>query len=139
MSTKPVSRKIFVNLPVKDLERTKAFWTSLGFSFNQQFTDEKAACLVFSEDGYAMLLVEPFFKTFTHRQICDTRTHCEAAFALSCESRAEVDELVARAIAAGGSEPDKPQDHGFMYQRSFEDLDHHHWEILWMDPGHIQK
>jgi predicted lactoylglutathione lyase len=134
-----MSRKLFLNLPVKDLERTKAFWRSLGFSFNPQFTDEKAACLVFSEDGYAMLLVEEFFKTFTKREICDTRTSCEGAFALSCESRAEVDAILEKALAAGGTEPGKPMDYGFMYQRGFEDLDHHHWEILWMDPGHIQK
>jgi hypothetical protein len=137
--SRAASRKLFLNLPVKDLERTKAFWTSLGFTFNKQFTDDNGACMVFSEEAYAMLLAEPFFKTFTQRDLCNTRTHCEGLFALSCESRAEVDALVEKALAAGGSEPGKPMDHGFMYQRGFDDLDHHHWEVLWMDPKHIQS
>lgn len=132
-------RKIFLNLPVKNLDRTMQFWRALGFSFNPQFTDEKAACMIFSEEAYAMLLSEPFFKTFTKREVCDTRTHVEGLFAFSCESRAEVDAIMRKALAAGGTEPGKPQDHGFMYQRGFDDLDHHHWEVLWMDPGHIKK
>ena len=133
-----MSRMIFVNLPVKDLEKTITFWKALGFSFNAQFTDAQAACLVFSENGYAMLLTEPFFKTFTEREICDARTHCEGLFALSCESRDEVDALMQRALSNGGTEPTKPKDHGFMYQRGFDDLDHHHWEVFWMDPKHVQ-
>lgn len=132
-----MSRAIFVNLSVKDLEKSIGFWKALGFSFNAQFTDDKAACLIFSEQGYAMLLTEPFFKTFTARELCNTRTHCEGIFALSCESRAEVDALMQKALASGGSEPTKPQDHGFMYQRGFDDLDHHHWEVFWMDPKHL--
>lgn len=134
-----MSRKFFLNIPVKDLERTKTFWRSLGFPFNAQFTDENAACMVFSEEAYAMLLAEPFFRTFTRREICDTQTHVESLFALSCESRAEVDELLAKALAAGGKEPYGPRDYGFMFQRGFDDLDGHHWEILWMDPAHVQK
>jgi uncharacterized protein len=133
-----MSRMIFVNLPVKDLEGTKKFWLKLGFRFNPQFTDDKAACLIFSDMGYAMLLTEPFFKTFTGREICDTRSHCEGIFALSCESREEVDALMVKALANGGTEPTKPQDLGFMYQRGFDDLDHHHWEVFWMDPKHGQ-
>lgn len=134
-----MSRKFFLNIPVKDLERTKAFWKSLGFTFNAQFTDENAACMIFSEEAYAMLLAEPFFKTFTKREICDTRTHVESLHALSCESRAEVDEMMTKALAAGGKEPYEARDYGFMFQRGFDDLDGHHWEILWMDPAHVQK
>lgn len=134
-----MSRKIFVNLPVKNLEPTKQFWKALGFDFNPQFTDDKAACLVFSEHGFAMLLTEAFFKTFTTRDLCDTRTHCEGLFALSCESRAEVDALMEKALENGGTEPRKTVDYGFMYQRGFDDLDHHHWEVFWMDPSHVQK
>ena len=133
-----MSRAIFVNLPITDLEKSIGFWKALGFSFNAQFTDDKAACLIFSEQGYAMLLTEPFFRTFTAREICNTRTHCEGLFALSCESRNEVDDLMTKALANGGTEPTKAQELGFMYQRGFDDLDHHHWEIFWMDPKHVQ-
>ncbi len=132
-------RKIFVNLPVRDLNKSKAFFTTLGFEFNPQFTDDKAACLVVSGEAFVMLLSEPFFKTFTTNAMCDTSKHSEALFALSCASRAEVDELVKRAVAAGGSHAMKPQDHGFMYGWSFYDLDRHHWEVFWMDPAHVQK
>ena len=133
------SRKIFVNLAVRDLKKSMDFFGKLGFEFNPQFTDDKAACMVFSEDAYAMLLTEPFFKTFTKREICDTATHTEGLFALSCENRAEVDELVNKALAAGGKNAMPPQDHGFMYGSSFYDLDGHHWEVLWMDPAAIQQ
>lgn len=133
-----MSHKLFVSLPIKDLDRTVAFFKALGFAFNPKFTDEKAACMLIGEDAYAMLLVEPFFKTFTDKQICDTATHVEAAFGLSCEGRAEVDAMVAKAVAGGGKEVGPPQDHGLMYQRSFEDLDGHHWEVLWMDPKAVQ-
>jgi hypothetical protein len=133
-----MSRKIFVNLPVKHLDRTLAFWKALGFSFNPKFTDEKAACMIIGDHAFAMLLTEPFFKTFAKKEICDAATHTEAIVCLSCESRAEVDDLVAKALAAGGKEPAPPQDHGFMYGRSFTDLDHHHWEVMWMDPKAAQ-
>ncbi len=133
------ARKLFVNIAVHDLARAMEFWTSLGFAFNKQFTDDKAACLVFSEEAFAMLLSEPFWKTFTHRERCDTRTHTEAFLALSCTSRAEVDELVKKALAAGGKPAMPSQDHGFMYGHSFYDLDDHHWEVLWMDPSFVQK
>ncbi len=131
------SRKLFVNLPVRDLERTKAFFAKLGFSYNPHFTDDKAACMVLSEEGFVMLLQEPFFQTFTKRQICDTRAHTEAIFALSCTSREEVDELVKKAVEAGGSPAMDKADHGFMYSWSFYDLDGHHWEVIWMDPAAI--
>jgi uncharacterized protein len=132
-------RKIFVNLAVRDLDRTKRFFGELGFEFNPQFTDDNAACMVLSEDGYVMLLREPFFKGFTKRELCDTSRHSEALIALSCNSREEVDGLVKKAIAAGGSHAMDATDHGFMYGWSFYDLDGHHWEVLWMDPAQIQK
>src|SRR5690606_11855364 len=115
-----------------------AFFKGLGFSFNPQFSDEKAACMIVSEEAFVMLLSEPFFQTFTKKDICDTRTHTEGMFALSCESREEVEELVHKAVAAGGSHAVAPQDLGFMFNWSFYDLDGHHWEVLWMDPAAIQ-
>jgi len=132
------SRKIFVNLAVRDLKKTRDFFSALGFEFNPKFTDEKAACMIVSDEAFVMLLAEPFFRTFTKRQPCNTATHTEGLFALSCESRAEVDELVKKAVAAGGSRAMDPQDHGFMYGSSFYDLDGHHWEVLWMDPAAAQ-
>ena len=133
------ARKLFVNLSVRDLERSKAFWTKLGFEFNPQFTDDKAACMILSEEAFVMLLVEPFFQTFTKREICDTTKQTEGLFALSCESKAEVDDIVAKAISAGGKHAMDKTDHGFMYAWSFYDVDDHHWEVLWMDPAAIQK
>jgi uncharacterized protein len=133
------SRKMFVNLPVRDLSKSMEFFRKLGFDFNQQFTDDKAACMVVSQDAFVMLLTEPFFKTFTRNGLCDTRTATEGLFALSCESRAEVDDLVRKAVAAGGTHAVDPMDHGFMYAWSFYDLDRHHWEVLWMDPAAIQQ
>ena len=132
-------RTIFINLPVRDLERAKAFFAKLGFAFDPRFTDAKAACMVVSGEAYVMLLQEPFFQTFTRKELCDTRTHSEGLFALSCESRAEVDEMVRTAIAAGGTHAMDPVDHGFMYGWSFYDLDGHHWEVLWMDPKAIEQ
>lgn len=129
-----MARKIFVNLPVRDLQKSVAFFTALGFTFNPKFTDDNATCMIVSEEAFVMLLVQPFFKTFTHRELCDEK-HSEAIFALSCESRAEVDELVKKAIAGGGSHALEPKDHGFMYNWSFYDLDGHHWEVIWMDPA----
>jgi predicted lactoylglutathione lyase len=126
-------RQIFVNLPVKDLERSKSFFSSLGFGFDAKFTDNKAACLVIEKDSiYAMLITEPFFKTFTPRAVADAKSTSEVLLALSCSSDREVDDLVARATAAGGRPIKEPQDHGFMYYRSFEDPDGHIWELLHM-------
>lgn len=138
MNTRP-SRKLFVNLAVRDLKRSMEFFRKLGFEFNPQFTDEKAACMILGEEALVMLLTEPFFRTFTKRDVCDTSKQTEGLFALSCGSRAEVDEMVKKAEAAGGKEAMKPQDHGFMYGRSFYDLDGHHWEVFWMDPKAIPK
>jgi predicted lactoylglutathione lyase/predicted 3-demethylubiquinone-9 3-methyltransferase (glyoxalase superfamily) len=127
------TRKMFVNLAVRDLKKSMEFFSALGFRFNPQFTDDKAACMIISEEAYVMLLMEPFFKGFTERALCDTSTQTEALLALSCRSRAEVDETVKKAIAAGGRHAMQRQDHGFMYGWSFYDLDGHHWEVLWMD------
>jgi uncharacterized protein len=132
------ARKIFVNLPVRELKTSMDFFAALGFTFNPQFTDDKAACMIISDEAYAMLLSEPFFKTFTTRGLCDTARATEAILALSCGSRAEVDDMVKKAIAAGGSPAMPAQDHGFMYGHSFYDVDGHHWEVLWMDPAHVQ-
>ncbi|MGW7102305.1 VOC family protein [Streptomyces sp. NPDC054838] len=129
---------IFVNLPVKDLEASKAFWGKLGYSFNAQFSDENGASLVISDTIYAMLLTEARFKDFTHKAIADTSTTTEALLCLSAESREAVDALVDAAVGAGGTEPRAAQDHGFMYGRAFEDLDGHTWEIMWMDPAAVQ-
>jgi len=129
-----MARKIFVNLPIKDMERSKAFFSALGFSFNPQFTNEQGACMVISEDIHAMLLTEPFFQTFTRKPVSDGKS-TEVLVCLSCESREEVDTLVKKAVAAGGRTPNAPQDHGFMYGHGFEDLDGHGWELMWMDPS----
>ncbi len=126
-------RQIFVNLPVQDLPRSKAFFEALGLSFNPRFTNEHGACLQIAENIYAMLLVEPFFQGFTKLPVADARKSTEVLIALSCDSRSEVDALVAQALAAGGSTPNAPVDHGFMYQHGFADLDGHQWEVFWMD------
>ncbi len=128
-------RQIFVNLPIKNMERSKAFFTSLGFSFNPQFTNEQGACMVISPNISIMLLVEPFFQTFTNKPISDATRSTEVLICLSCESRAEVDSLVKNAIVAGGTSPNAPQDHGFMYGHGFTDLDGHIWELAYMDPN----
>ncbi len=132
------NRMMFVNLPVRDLERAKTFFGRLGFSFNPRFTDDRAACMIVNEVAYVMLLQEEFYRTFTKREPCDTTRQNEGLVALSCESRAEVDALVHRALGAGGSQAMEPEDHGFMYGRSFYDPDGHHWEAFWMDPKAAQ-
>jgi uncharacterized protein len=133
-----MSRKIFVNLPIKNMERSQAFFKSLGFSFNPQFTNDQGACMVVSDDIFVMLLVEPFFQTFTKKPIADATKTTEVLVCLSAESRAEVDSLVKKALAAGGTSPNPPQDHGFMYGHGFTDLDGHIWELAYMDPAHVQ-
>jgi predicted lactoylglutathione lyase len=132
------SRKMFVNLAVRDLKRSKEFFSVLGFDFNPKFTDDNAACMIVSDEAFVMLLTERFFKTFTSREACDTSKQTEGLFALSCDSREEVDQLVRKAIAAGGTHAMDPQDHGFMYGWSFYDVDGHHWEVFWMDPKAAQ-
>ncbi len=126
-------KQIFVNLPVSNLEATMEFFGKLGFTFNEQFTDENAACMVIGENLYTMLLTEAFFQTFITKEIADTTKVTEVLNALSVESREEVDEMMAKALEAGASEPREPQDQGFMYSRAFEDLDGHIWEVFYMD------
>jgi len=133
-----VATKIFVNLPVKNLDKSIEFFTKLGFKFNPQFTDETATCMIVSDDIFVMLLTEAKFKTFTPKAICDATKSTEVLVALSCESRAKVDKIVRKAIAAGGTTYNEAKDYGFMYQHGFQDLDGHIWEYLWMDPAHIQ-
>lgn len=133
-----MSTKIFVNLPVENLGRAKAFFEALGFRFNPQFTDETAACMVISEENYAMLLTHEKFQGFAPNGVADARKANEVLIALSRESRAAVDEVVDKAIAGGATTFREPQDHGFMYERSFQDLDGHVWEWMWMDPAALE-
>ncbi|CAB4868802.1 MAG: glyoxalase/bleomycin resistance/extradiol dioxygenase family protein [Actinobacteria bacterium] len=128
---------IFVNLPVADLQRSIAFFAQVGYTFNQQFTDDNATCMIIDEGIFAMLLVRPYFETFTPKPVANAHEVTEVLVALSAESRAAVDALVDRAIAAGGREAREAQDHGFMYGRAYEDLDGHIWEIFWMDQGTV--
>ena len=128
-------KQIFVNLAVNDLPKSRAFFESLGFSFNPQFSNDQGACLVIGDNIFAMLLVKDFFKTFTSKPLADPRKSSEVLLCLACESRAEVDTLVAKAVAGGGTAPRTPQDHGFMYGHGFEDLDGHIWELIHMAPA----
>jgi predicted lactoylglutathione lyase len=128
-----MTTKIFVNLSVKNLQASMEFFGKLGFQFNEKFTNENAACLVISENIYAMLLTESFFQTFTTKEIADTTKTIEVINALSLESREAVDELMEKVIAASGTEARESQDLGFMYTRSFEDPDGHTWELFYMD------
>lgn len=134
-----MSTKIFVNLPVKDLAKSMTFFKGLGFSFNQQFTDETAACMVVSGDIFVMLLTEAKFKTFTPKPICDATKSTEVLVCLSCESRPKVDEMVRDAVAGGGSTYNEPQDHGFMYAHGFQDPDGHIWELVFLEPSAVQQ
>ncbi len=131
--------KIFVNLPVKDLDRSIDFFTKLGFKFNPQFTDENATCMIIGDNMFAMLLVEKYFKTFTKKEISDTVKNTEVIVALSTESRANVDQMLNKVVEAGGKEHKEPQDLGFMYLRSFEDINGHIWEIFYMDESAMKK
>ena len=133
-----MATKIFVNLPVKDLNKSIEFFTKLGFSFNQQFTDETATCMIVTDDIFVMLLTVEKFKTFTPNEICNAKKYTEVLVCLSLESRPKVDEMVRKAVAAGGATYNEPQDHGFMYGHGFQDLDGHIWELIYMEPGAVQ-
>ena len=130
-----MATQMFLNLPVKNLNRSVEFFTKLGYTFNPQFTNENATCMIISDDIFVMLLVENFFQTFIDKNICDATKNTEALIGLSCASRAEVDETVRKAIAAGGTSPRKPVDHGFMYSHGYQDLDGHIWEVFYMEPA----
>lgn len=132
-----MATKIFVNLQVKDLNKSIEFFTQLGYSFNPKYSDENASCMIISEDIFVILLVRPFFQTFTKKEIVDANKSTEVLICLSAESREEVDELVSKAIKAGGISPNNPQDHGFMYGNGFQDLDGHLWEVMWMDKNTV--
>lgn len=130
-----MATQIYVNLPVRDLKRSVAFFSALGYRFDPRFTDENATCMIVGENIFVMLLVESFFKTFTKKALCDATRSTEVLVCLSCDRRAQVDELVSKALAAGGTTPTEPQDHGFMYQHGFQDLDGHLWELVYMEPA----
>jgi hypothetical protein len=133
-----MATKIFVNLPVKNLNKSIEFFTKLGFSFNQQFTDETATCMIVTHDIFVMLLTEDKFKTFSLKEICDTKKYAEALVCLSLESRVKVDEMVRKAVAAGGTTYNEAVDHSFMYGHGFQDLDGHIWELIYMEPNAVQ-
>lgn len=128
-----MASKVFINLPVKDLDKSVEFFTKLGFSFNPRFTDDKATCMIIGENIFAMLLVEERFKDFTKKPICDATKNTEVLIAIDVESRAKVDAMVQKAVAAGGLIYMEPQDHGWMYVHSFADLDGHQWEVAYMN------
>ena len=130
---------IFVNLPVRDLNKSVEFFTKLGYQFNAQFTDETATCMIVGEHIFVMLLTHDKFKTFTPKAICDATKSTEVLVCLSTESRAKVNEMVGKAVAAGGTTYNKPQDHGFMYGHGFQDLDGHIWELIYMEPSAVKQ
>lgn len=134
-----VTNQIFVNLPVKDLRKSIEFFTGLGFSFNAQFTDDTATCMIVADNIFVMLLTERKFRLFTPNEICDATVSTEVLLALSMENRDRVDEMVRMAVAGGGKTYNEPKDHGFMYQHGFQDPDGHIWEIFWMDPTAIKQ
>ena len=133
------SRLIFVNLPVQDLDASKAFFGELGFTFDPGFTNDECACMVVSEQAYVMLLTHESFARFTTKPTADARTSTEALLCVSAEVRAGVDALADAALAAGGTPAQEPMDMGFMYGRSFQDLDGHHWEVMWMSPEAVAQ
>lgn len=130
-----MSRQLFVNLPIADLKRTVVFFTELGFTFNPKFTDETTTCMIVGEGAFVMLMEQPRYREFSPKEITDTATHSEAIFSISAESREDVDRLAEIALANGGKPFRDPQDMGFMYYRTFQDLDGHQWEVIWMDPA----
>lgn len=134
-----MARKLFVNLAVKDLERSVEFFTRLGFTFNPDFTDETATCMIIGEDAYAMLLVEERFKDFAKNDLADPTDRTEAILAVTVDSREEVDDLAETALESGGSPAAEPMDQDFMYSRSFRDPDGHHWELFWMDMSQVPE
>jgi predicted lactoylglutathione lyase len=130
-----MATQIFVNLPVKDLNKSVDFFTKLGYTFNPQFTNEQATCMIVSDTIFVMLLVEPFFKTFSSKEIADSSKVVESIICLSADSREAVDAILSKAIEAGATVPKDKIDYGWMYSGSFEDLDGHLWEYVWMDPA----
>jgi len=134
-----MATKVFINLSVKNLEKSMEFFKNLGFSFNLQFTDEKAACMVISDNIFAMLLTEDFFQTFTKKELCDAKKATEVLVALDTNSKEEVQDIVAKAKSLGATIYAEPGDHGWMYQHSFADLDGHQWEFAYMDESQLPQ
>jgi uncharacterized protein len=134
-----MAREIYVNLPVKDLNKSKEFFGKLGFQFNPKFTNDEGACMIIGDSIYAMLLVEPFFKQFTKKEIANASKSTEVILAISAESREAVNDMVEKALKAGGSKSNDPQDYGWMYSRSFQDIDGHQWEVLHADESAIPE
>jgi uncharacterized protein len=135
-----MSTMIFVNLPVANLDASKRFYEAVGFTNNQQFTDDTAACMVLTDTIHAMLLTHDKYRQFTTKAIADARTTSEVLICISAESRAHVDRIIARAKTAGTViDPTPTQDFGFMYGRSFEDPDGHIWEVMWMDASALAE
>eukprot|EP00877_Chromochloris_zofingiensis_P000926 jgi/Chrzof1/10834/Cz05g13250.t1 len=134
-----MATKIYVNLPVRDLERSVRFYTELGYNLNQQFSDEQAACVVIGDNIFVMLLVESFFKTFTSKEVCDATKSTEVLVCISASSRQEVDDLISRALAAGGTSPMPAKDAGYMYSGGFQDMDGHMWEVVYMEPTSAEQ
>ena len=132
-------RTIFPNVAVKDVQKSRAFWAQLGFAFDERFCDDNAVCMIVNDGASVMLLNEEFFKTFINKDLTDTASHTEVILAIALESREEVDELADKALAAGAQPTKAPQDHGFMYQRSLEDLDGHLWELFHMDEAAFEE
>jgi hypothetical protein len=126
---------LYVNLPVADLARTRAFFTALGFDFDPRFSSDQTLCLIVNPQISCMLLLRPFFQGFTQLPVADAHAATQVLLALACESRAEVLQMVDRAVAAGGTTPNPAKDHGFMFQHGFADPDGHQWEVFWMDPN----
>jgi len=133
-----MATQITVNLPVKNLAKSIEFFTQQGYSFNQQFTDETATCMIVSDSIFVMLLTEAKFKTFTPKPVCDATQSTEVLICLSCERQADIDEMINRAIAAGGTTYNEPQDYGFMYTHGYQDLDGHIWELVYMKPDALK-
>ncbi len=134
-----MAKQIFVNLPVKNLDKTIEFFTKLGFKFNPQFTDKNATCMIIGKNIFAMLLIEKFFKRFTKKKIYNAKKNTGAILALSVESRKKVDEMVKKVIAAGGKETRKAEDYGWMYGRAFEDINGHLWEVFYMNESKMPE
>lgn len=129
------SRKLFVNIPVSNVQNSITFFEALGFAFNPQFTDATATCMLVGTDAYFMLMMKDRFEGFAKRPVGALGKETNGLYAITCDSREESDNLYAKALAAGGTKAADPQDHGFMYVQSFYDLDGHHWELFWMDPA----
>ena len=134
-----MSKQVFINLPVADLKLSISFYEAVGFTNNPQFTDETAACMIWSDTIYVMLLTHDKLKQFTSKKIVDARSSVEVSIALSMESNDEVNTFAEKALIAGGRESSEPQDYGFMYQRGVEDPDGHNWEVMYMDMSKFPK